>query len=136
MSNKTLIGLDVGEKRVGVAVVDLGVRIAVPLSAVEVDGTEISVIESIVKLESAETIVVGFPRNQKGEVTAQTEFVKDFAKKLEPIGVKVAFQDESLTSVLAEQRLIAHKKPYKLFGVKQKRLKELQSIYDFSVDRT
>ena len=112
MSNKTLIGLDVGEKRIGVAVVDLGVRIAVPLSAVEVDGTEISVIESIVKLEDADTIVVGFPRNQKGEVTAQTEFVQDFAKKLEPIGVKVAFQDESLTSVLAEQRLIAHKKPY------------------------
>lgn len=112
MASRSLVGLDVGEKRIGVAVADLGVRIAVPFTTIEVDGNELQAIAEIVIQENAETLVVGYPRNQQGEPTAQTNYVENFARQLEDIEAKVVFQDESLTSVMAEQRLIAHKKPY------------------------
>jgi len=112
MSSRTVIGLDVGEKRIGVAVADLAVSIAIPFSTIEVDGNEIEAIAQIVIKEQADTIVVGYPRNQQGEATAQTEYVVQFTELLKDIGVPFVFQDESLTSVLAEQQLIAHKRPY------------------------
>jgi len=111
MSN-SLICLDVGEKRIGVAVADKSVNIAVPYETLEVDGSEIELIAKMIVFEKPSAIVVGYPRNQSGEPTAQTKFVKDFAQKLEPLGVKVVFQDESLTSVLAEDRLKSYGKPY------------------------
>lgn len=110
--SRTLISLDVGEKRIGVAIADTSVRIAIPLTTIQVDGTEIQQIAEIVQKESAHTLVIGYPRNQQGEATAQTDYVKKFAAQLETLDVPIAFEDESLTSVLAEQQLIAEKKPY------------------------
>lgn len=112
MSSSTLIGLDVGEKRIGVSVADTAVRIAVPFSTVEVDGTEIETIAEIVVKEGADTIVVGYPRNQAGEATAQTAYVEAFVSRIETLAPTIVYQDESLTSVMAEQQLKAHNKPY------------------------
>lgn len=112
MSSRTLIGLDVGEKRIGVAVADDGIRIAVPFAAIEVDGGEIEAIAEIVLKEKADTIVIGYPRNQSGEPTAQTDYVEKFSQRLQELDVRLVFQDESLTSVLAEEQLAAHKRPY------------------------
>lgn len=112
MKTKTFVCLDVGEKRIGVAVADTDVKIAVPFTTIIVDGTEIEAINEIVIRESADTIVIGYPRNQLGESTAQTSYVEQFATKLEDSGPTIVFQDESLTSVLAEEQLKAHKKPY------------------------
>lgn len=110
--NKSFVALDVGEKRIGVAVGDSGVRIAVPFDTIETDGDEIERIAKIVIDEKADVVVVGYPRNQSGEPTAQTAYVERFAEQLTDIAPKLVFQDESLTSVLAEQRLQSHKKPY------------------------
>ena len=112
MSSQTLISLDVGEKRIGVAKADTGVRIAFPLTTLEVDGNEVDGIARLVRDENATTLVVGYPRNQQGEATAQTAFVEAFTQKLSRLTVPIVFQDESLTSVIAEQRLVAQKKPY------------------------
>jgi putative Holliday junction resolvase len=113
MSRRSLVCLDVGEKRIGVSVADLGVRIAIPFETIMVDGKEIEAIARIVEEEQADTVVVGYPRNQLGETTAQTHYVKQFAKLLEDIVPTIVYQDESLTSVLAEDRLKEQGKPYK-----------------------
>lgn len=107
-----LIGLDVGEKRIGVAIGSSTILIASPLKTIEVDGSEIKNIEDLVKKEDIAAIVIGYPRNQSGEATKQTQFVQDFAEKLNYLGVKILFQDESMTSVIAEERLKNHNKPY------------------------
>lgn len=106
-----LLGLDVGTVRVGVATADDIVPVAVPVTTIVVDGTEHDQVAKLIADEQITTVVVGFPRNQSGEPTAQTEVSKDFAAKL-PADVKVVFQDESLTSVTAEDRLKQNKKPY------------------------
>jgi putative Holliday junction resolvase len=111
--SKSFLALDVGEKRIGVAVGDDAVRIAVPFDTLEVgDDKEVERIARMVVDENVDTIVVGYPRNQSGEATAQTKYAEDFAAKLTDIVPNIVFQDESLTSVLAEQQLKAHKRPY------------------------
>lgn len=112
MSSHSLVCLDVGEKRIGVAVADTSIRIAVAFDTIIVDGDELNKIAEIVIREGAKTIIVGYPRNQQGETTAQTRYVENFAKQLEEVAENIVFQDESLTSVMAENRLIAMKKPY------------------------
>ncbi len=112
MGSQNIICLDVGEKRIGVAVADSAVRIAVPFDTVEVDGNELANLGQIIIDQNAKVVVVGYPRNQSGEPTAQTRYVEDFAKTLRDIAPDIIFQDESLTSVMAEQRLSGYNRPY------------------------
>ncbi len=111
MTKKALVCLDVGEKRIGVAVADTSIRIAVPLITITVDGNELKTIADIVATEGAKTIVLGYPRNQQGETTTQSEYVEAFAKQIEELA-DIVYQDESLTSVMAEDRLKQSGRPY------------------------
>lgn len=106
MSNiEFVLALDVGSKRIGVALADSQVKISTPLEFVAVDGQEMEKLKNLMKLHNPVAIVVGYPRNQQGETTAQTDAVEVFAKELAKLKVPIVFQDESLTSVLAEDRL-------------------------------
>jgi putative Holliday junction resolvase len=106
------LGLDVGEKRIGVALADGSVKIAIPYVTIEVNGGEVKEIAELILRESVQILVVGYPRNQSGEATAQTAFVEAFTERLKDLAPKIVFQDESLTSVIAEERLQASGKPY------------------------
>ena len=101
---KQYLALDVGTARIGVALADDAIRIAITHDAVEVDGQELEAIARLVVDNRIDTIVVGYPRNQAGEPTQQTKLVETFASQLTDMA-PVVFQDESLTSVLAEERL-------------------------------
>ena len=109
-----IIGLDVGEKRIGVAKADTDTRIAVPVGFVNVDGLEWQEIAEVAKLNNTNYFVVGLPRSNEGNETQQSLYVRNFAKiLLEKIpGAKLRFQDESLTSVVAEERLKSRGKKY------------------------
>ena len=109
-----IIGLDVGEKRIGVAKADSATRIAVPVGFVEVNGTEWQELARIARLNTTNFFVLGLPRSNEGNETAQSLYVRNFAKKLTEMipGAHIRFQDESLTSVVAEERLKARKKKY------------------------
>lgn len=102
--NKRYIALDIGEKRIGVAAGDSQIKIAVPLGTIEVDGDELRQIAEYAVRDQIEAFIVGYPRNQSGEPTAQTAYVEEFSKNLTDIA-PVIFQDESLTSVLATEQL-------------------------------
>ena len=110
--SNSIVALDIGERRIGVARGDTMVRIAVPLTTVLVDGTELAQIARIIAAEQASTLVVGYPRNQLGEATAQTAYVETVAEQLRASMPHLVFQDESLTSVVAEQRLKARGRAY------------------------
>lgn len=107
----SVLALDVGTKFIGVASADTRIPIASPLATIAVDGDEVTAIKKLVADKSAELIVVGYPRNQAGEATEQTAYAQSFADKLCDIA-QVVYQDESLTSVMAENRLKASGKPY------------------------
>lgn len=109
-----IIGLDVGTKRIGVAKADTSVRIAIPNGYVLVNGQEIPEILRIAKLNDTNFFVVGLPRSNDGNETAQSAYARKFADTLAASmpGARIYFQDESLTSVVAEERLKKRKKNF------------------------
>ena len=109
-----IIGLDVGTVRIGVAHVDTTTKIAIPDGYINVNGQEISEIQRKLDFYSTKVLVIGMPRSNNGNQTAQSDFVKAFAERIAAIipGLKIYFQDESLTSVEAEKRLKHRKRNY------------------------
>jgi putative pre-16S rRNA nuclease len=102
-----LIGLDLGERRIGVAVSDPTGVTAQPLDVIDRTSPERDV-ERIVHLtkeyEGAE-VVVGLPlklNGTRGDAAAKAE---EFAAGLEEIGLSVHLWDERLTTVQAERTL-------------------------------
>ena len=115
MKKKNLMCLDVGTRRIGIALADSAVKIAVPFTTVETDDdskTEIDEISKIIAREEIDILVVGLPRNLSGEETVQSAYTKEVASQFEMLVDKIVFQDESLTSIQAENLLKSYKKPY------------------------
>ena len=112
LGNHRFIALDVGERRIGVAQADSETRFPFPVGTVDVDGLEMERLREIITEVRPSMVIVGYPRNQNGEPTKQTKSVEAFAASLEYLQLPVVFQDESLTSVLAEEYLKRQKKPY------------------------
>lgn len=113
MKAKNLLGLDIGTRRIGVAVANSSIKIAIPLTTIEVnDGDEILQINKIIVNKKIDTIVAGLPRNMSGEETAQSVYTKEFLENFKLSVNEIKFQDESLTSVQAENILKSYKKPY------------------------
>ena len=109
-----IISLDVGTKRIGVAKADTSVRIAIPNGFVLVNGQEIPEILRIARLNDTNFFVVGLPRSNDGNETAQSAYARKFADTLAASmpSARIYFQDESLTSVVAEERLKKRKKNF------------------------
>ncbi len=112
-AKRNIIGLDIGDKRIGVSLADSIGRIAMPLTTLIVDGTEVVKLQTILLEHEIDQLVVGLPRNQAGEQTAQSDKVRQFTEaKLKAFDLPIKYQDESVTSVLAESQLASSKKPY------------------------
>ena len=109
-----IIGLDVGEKRIGVAKADSETRIAIPVGFIDVNGLEWQEIAQVARMNNTSFFVLGLPRSNEGNETQQSLYVRNFAKSLLQAvpNAKIRFQDESLTSVVAEERLKSRKKKY------------------------
>lgn len=107
MLRKGFLALDVGDKRIGLAIADSEVKIAVPFGYLVNDDQVMTKITEMMLTQKVNVLVVGYPRNQSGESTKQTEVVEEFASRLAEIEIdaELVFQDESLTSVEAERRL-------------------------------
>jgi putative holliday junction resolvase len=109
----SVIALDVGGRRIGVAVADTVARIAHPLTTLDHSDTVADEIAQLVRDHNARALVVGLPRGLDGQQTAQSEYTQDFAKKLQDkIAVPLYWQDEAVTSKQAEAELKKRGKPY------------------------
>lgn len=107
-ASQRILALDIGTVRTGIAIADTATKIAIPYRAISSQDVDLQQhIKQIIQDESINGIVVGLPRNQSGETTKQTDFVNRIANDLRTLGVAIFFQDESLTSVIAEDRLQA-----------------------------
>lgn len=105
-----LIGLDVGTKRIG-AKADSTTKIVAPGWLRECEWSGIWLNARLARLYSTTTFIVGLPRNNSGEETKQSLYVRNFARQLAMSipNTRIYFEDESLTSVEAENRLKARK---------------------------
>ena len=102
------MALDVGDRRIGVAVSDsLGIT-AQPVGMIERVGwgPDVRRIGEYAQAYGAQTILCGLPRNMDGSYGPQAEKVRVFAQQLEKAGYVVVFWDERLSTVTAERVLI------------------------------
>ena len=117
-----IVGLDIGERRIGVAVSDVTRTLARPLGVLRPKGLDIDALEIVVneiaRLGAEEdgvgAIVVGLPRRLNGMPTDMTPRVEQFARKLiERTSLPVSLQDERLSSREAESRLALRDKDWR-----------------------
>ncbi len=109
-----ILSLDIGEKRIGVATADIAAPFPAPLVTLEASPSLADEFAAVLKKQSVTAVVIGLPRNQNGERTKQTDRVEKIAALLNiPATIPVYWQDESLTSVKAEEELEKRKRPYK-----------------------
>ena len=109
MSN--YLALDIGEKRIGVALADTSARFPSPLTTLVANENLAAEFKALLKKYHVSKVVIGLPRNQNGERTAQSERVEQIAGLLQiPTNIPIHWQDESLTSVKAEAELEKRKK--------------------------
>ena len=103
------MGLDVGEKTVGIAVSDeLGITVS-PRETLRRDGTELNRVAALAQHESVGTIVVGLPVSLNGTLGPAVERSEKFARLLrERTQIPVETWDERLTTTQAEKLLISH----------------------------
>jgi putative holliday junction resolvase len=101
-----LIGLDIGQKRTGVARASSIARLAEPLMTIETDQI-IPKLEDLVNQLQPAIVVVGLPRSLQSNDTAQTKWVQSLTASLKShfSGIDFKFQDEALTTVAASERL-------------------------------
>jgi putative Holliday junction resolvase len=102
------LGLDIGDKRIGVALSDPQGILASPLTIITCrDRTaDIEAITDIIRQNQVVRVIVGLPRSMNGSLGRQAEKVKDFVRSLSgQIKIPVEFRDERLSSVSA-RRLI------------------------------
>lgn len=103
------LGLDVGDKYIGVSISDTTCTIASNLVTIRRTSNDKAYeeIEGILNDYNIGTVVVGVPINMDGSDTVMSKRIRKFARKLTPkFGVEVIFQDERFTSIEAERTLI------------------------------
>lgn len=102
--NQVILGLDVGDARIGLAVAGSVARLPSPIETIQRGDDEVDLLQKIISRESADIIVVGIPRNLSGEETAQSTKIRQFADFIKQnISVPIIFVDESLSSKRADE---------------------------------
>ncbi|MDH3404378.1 MAG: Holliday junction resolvase RuvX [Acidobacteriota bacterium] len=105
-----ILGIDFGERRIGVAISDPAESLATPLATLS-RRSDRAAVEELIELarsEQVEAFIVGEPRRLDGSRGEAAERAASFARKLERAsGLPCELVDEALTSVAAEARLRA-----------------------------
>lgn len=104
-----ILGLDIGDKTIGVAVSDPSLLLAQGLTTIirESNKKDYSLLEEIINEYKVKKVVVGLPKNMNNTIGPQGEKTIKFATKLgNKFRLKIIYQDERLTTVSAERILI------------------------------
>ncbi len=114
------LGIDHGDRRVGIAISDESKTLARPLTVIRASGG--AAIDAVVNLVnkaldedgSLDLIVVGLPRRLDGTAHARTAVVAEFVRELSArTPIRVVTEDERLSSIEAESRLAPFKKDWR-----------------------
>jgi putative holliday junction resolvase len=103
-----ILGADLGERRIGLAVADRDGGMAVPLVTLHrsTPAADAAAINRIATEQGADELIVGLPLHASGESGTQAEITLAWVAALKPlVGVTINMRDERLTSHIAEQRL-------------------------------
>ena len=103
------LGIDFGEKRVGLALSDRSNLIASPYKTLQYisENDLISEIKKIVIDKEIGVFVIGLPLNMKGEDSDQTKKVRRFKNLLSILELPIIYEDERFSSIIARNSLVS-----------------------------
>lgn len=105
-----IMGLDVGDKTIGVSVSDLLQMTAQGITTIKRESKEkdYKALEEFINEYNIKKVVVGLPKNMNGTLGPQGEKTMKFAEKLKnKYKVEIIYEDERLTTMAAEKLLIS-----------------------------
>ncbi|MCU0494208.1 MAG: Holliday junction resolvase RuvX [Chloroflexaceae bacterium] len=122
---RRVMALDVGERRIGVAISDFEGRLAAPMTTIKAEPRPraLEQLAALMRENEVQELVVGLPLTLRGEIGPQAQAVQHFARALEQAlekggqVVPLHFFDERLTTAAAEQMM-------RDLGVKPEKRKE------------
>lgn len=126
MNPMRTLAIDLGTRRVGLALSDAGGRFATPLEVVQVTAPEQATERAlqVVQSEGVERIVIGLPLNMDDSLGPAARLTIEWGRQLAArSGRPVLFLDERLSSFEAEQSLIARKRGGEKMTRKRKKQK-------------
>ncbi len=101
------MGLDYGERTIGVAVSDALRLTAQGITTIRRSRTELEELEDIIASYEVSEVVLGYPKNMNGTVGPRAQLTEAFAQVLrERFGLPVEFWDERLSTVAAQRSLL------------------------------
>ena len=101
-----ILGLDVGDKRIGIAISDENEIISAPLKVIKNDENSAEEIKKIADKYNIKKIIVGIPYTLKGEVGAQAKKVIDFTDAVvKNPGIEIDYIDERYTTKIPSRYL-------------------------------
>ena len=106
---KRILGLDHGDRRIGLALSDPLQIIAKPFETIDLKFAKniFDLLNSIIKEQNVEKIIVGYPITLKNKFSIQTKKVLKFVELLKKnVQIEVKLYDERLTSQIAQKSLI------------------------------
>jgi putative Holliday junction resolvase len=103
---QVFIGLDVGEKLIGVARINSLVKLAEPLEPIRNDADFIQILTQVIAETGANGVVIGLPRGLDGQLTAQSDYSISFAQQLtKTIKQPIYLIDEAGSTKEAKRRI-------------------------------
>ena len=124
MSPMRTLAVDLGEKRVGLALSDEGGRFATPLEVLNVSSSQdaLPLVTRIVHREAVKRIVIGLPLNMDGELGPAARRAIAWGSEFSvQAPIEVVYVDERLSSFEAEQQLIDRKRQGERMTRRQKK---------------
>lgn len=108
-----ILGIDYGERRVGLALAQNIARLPRPYKTLQNDETLLAALRDIIDTEDVGQVVVGVPRGIDGALTEQSRACEAFAARLAGfVAVPVTTTDETLSSIEAETYLSGARKSF------------------------
>lgn len=114
-----IIGLDIGEKRIGVAITDKLNKISYPLVTISNDTNTKNRLLDIIRKHDVDRIIVGLPYSLNGKEGVQAGRIMEFVKEnLSSVGIPVIYRDERFTTKISRSIMLEKKSGKKTLNIK------------------
>lgn len=103
-----VLGIDLGKKRIGVALGDTANKIAVGLPTLDNNSETLTKLQEIISRENIQKLIIGLPKTMSGQNGAQVNYTRKWGDHIsEVLSIAVEYIDERLSSKMARDGLAA-----------------------------
>lgn len=101
-----ILGIDYGTKRIGLAIAETEIRLAVPYDTLDFTGVVVlECLAEIIEREEIEKIIIGMPKTLHGQEGKACFLVREFIRELKSLNVQIVLEDERFSTREVEKAM-------------------------------